>query len=415
MNITKVKIIAILLAGTINSYGQIDKPVPYFTSHDMPNMTNWHISPPKEDSDEFIRDVKRYYQGKMQRLNPERAAIAVRDAHYGLATIIREFSVPFGIQISKENTPEIYKLLRDALATTDSICKLPKAIYMRPRPFMVFDEPTLTPGDESNLRKNGSYPSGHTILGWSAALLMSEINPERADTIIARGLMYGESRVIVGAHWQSDVDAGRLAASVAYAKLHTSERFLHQMEVARKEFAKVKDKYPPLSADKLSTDSAYVEYKKELANLEDMERGFKCRIKRFPFGFDETSGLKMLFIKTNESPYNVSNGVDNVIMTNDKNDIVYIVKAVMRHDNEINDDSLYGIYVVGKDSEGEIQISYSDYLNLERLIFQMGKSPEFINCSTIKFRVSAVSHIIPLSSISDESKEEALYKRFFGD
>ena len=39
---------------------------------------------------------------------------------------------------------------------------------------------------------------------------------------MARGYMYGESRVIVGAHWQSDVDAGRLVASVAYAKLHTS-------------------------------------------------------------------------------------------------------------------------------------------------------------------------------------------------
>jgi acid phosphatase (class A) len=48
--------------------------------------------------------------------------------------------------------------------------------------------------------------------------------------------MYGESRVIVGAHWQSDVDAGRLAASAAYARLHTSERFLQQMRLARQEY-----------------------------------------------------------------------------------------------------------------------------------------------------------------------------------
>ena len=67
---------------------------------------------------------------------------------------------------------------------------------MRRRPFMRFNEPTLTPDDEPALRKNGSYPSGHTLLGWSSALLLSEINPERADTILARGLMYGESRVI---------------------------------------------------------------------------------------------------------------------------------------------------------------------------------------------------------------------------
>ena len=107
---------------------------------------------------------------------------------------------------------------------------------MRKRPFVRFHEPTLYPADEPNLKKNGSFPSGHTLLGWSSALLLSEINPDRADTLLARGLMYGESRVIVGAHWQSDVDAARLAAAAAYARLHTSERFLEQMRLAREEF-----------------------------------------------------------------------------------------------------------------------------------------------------------------------------------
>lgn len=107
---------------------------------------------------------------------------------------------------------------------------------MRRRPFMVFNEPTLYPEDEEALRKNGSYPSGHTILGWSSALLMMEINPELATEILARGYRYGENRLVVGAHWQSDTDAARLAASAAYACLHTSERFLEQMKKARAEF-----------------------------------------------------------------------------------------------------------------------------------------------------------------------------------
>jgi acid phosphatase (class A) len=101
---------------------------------------------------------------------------------------------------------------------------------------MRFHEHTATPQFEPDLRRNFSYPSGHTILGWCSALLLAEINPERADTILKRGMMYGESRVIVGAHWQSDVDAGRLAASAAYSRMHTSERFLEQMQLARQEF-----------------------------------------------------------------------------------------------------------------------------------------------------------------------------------
>jgi len=199
-------------------------------------MLKWCPAPPDTVGTHFAYDIMQYFWGKEMRNCKERADIAIRDAVYGLDCIIREFSEPFGLTISKEETPEIYKVMRDGTATCDSICTLPKRYYMRKRPFMRFHEQTLTPDDEPALSRNGSYPSGHTLLGWSSALLLSEINPERADTILARGLMYGDSRVIVGAHWQSDVDAGRLAASVAYARLHTSERFLSQMRLARLEF-----------------------------------------------------------------------------------------------------------------------------------------------------------------------------------
>ncbi len=48
--------------------------------------------------------------------------------------------------------------------------------------------------------------------------------------------MYGESRVITGAHWQSDVDASRVVASIGYAKLQSSPEFRAQMEKAKAEF-----------------------------------------------------------------------------------------------------------------------------------------------------------------------------------
>ena len=48
--------------------------------------------------------------------------------------------------------------------------------------------------------------------------------------------MYGESRVIVGAHWQSDVDASRVAASIGYAALHGSAEFREQMAKAQAEY-----------------------------------------------------------------------------------------------------------------------------------------------------------------------------------
>ena len=234
----KQMMMAVMLTTAVYASAQSDKtPVnAYFTTSEMPDMLKWCPAPPDTIGAAFAFDIMQYMWGKQMRNDKERADIAIRDAVYGLDCIIREFSEPFGMKISKEETPEIYKVLREGTATCDSICTIPKKYYMRRRPFMRFQEQTLTPDDEASLRKNGSYPSGHTILGWSAALLLSEINPDRADTILARGLMYGDSRLIVGAHWQSDVNAGRLAASAAYARLHTSERFLEQMRLARQEF-----------------------------------------------------------------------------------------------------------------------------------------------------------------------------------
>ena len=221
----------------------------YFTTGEMPDMMVFMPGPPDSTSTAFANDVNRYFWGKEMRNDPERADEAKRDAVYGLDTILEEFEEAFGMKVTKDDTPEIYKVLLEGTATCDSICTLPKKKYMRRRPFMRFNEGTLTPEDEESLSKNGSYPSGHTLLGWSSALLMMEINPDRANEILTRGYRYGENRIVVGAHWQSDTDAARLAASVAYARLHTSERFLEQMKKAREEF---KDKMEPTSVRAVS-------------------------------------------------------------------------------------------------------------------------------------------------------------------
>ena len=232
---------AVAMMTAVNLSAQEEEVVnAYFTQGEMPDMMVFLPGPPDSTSVAFMNDVARYYWGKGMRHDPERAAQATRDAVYGLETILTEFEEAFGMKVTKDDTPEIYKVLLEGTATCDSICTRPKREYMRRRPFMVFNEQTLTPDDEESLRKNGSYPSGHTLLGWSSALLMTEINPDRANEILARGYRYGENRLVVGAHWQSDTDAARLAASAAYAKLHTSERFLEQMKKAREEFQRLK-------------------------------------------------------------------------------------------------------------------------------------------------------------------------------
>ena len=209
----------------------------YFTIDDMPDLVKCLPAPPDTVSIDFTHDVMQYMWGKTMRDDAYRAAIAERDAIWDLDTLAAVFSESFGLKIDKEATPEIYKAFVNGVSTIELIRIRPKAHFMRKRPFDRFQEHMYTTWEEDELRGEGSYPSGHTIRGWSAALLLSEINPAAANDLYARGWEYGESRVIVGAHWQSDVDASRPAASIGYSLLQTSPEYRAQMDKARKEFA----------------------------------------------------------------------------------------------------------------------------------------------------------------------------------
>ena len=227
-----IALAALFAAMTLNAQEQVQ---PYLTVDQLPDLIKCLPAPPAFDSPEFSNDMMRFAWGKQQRLDPERAEIAKRDAVWSYEALLAEFAVPFGLAISPENTPEIWKLMVTSLTTTDAMRVAPKAYYHRQRPFERFQDKMLT-DEEAELAGEGSYPSGHTMRGWTAALLLAEVNPAAADTIFARGWMYGESRVIVGAHWQSDVDASRVAASIGYAALHGSPEFREQMAKAQAEY-----------------------------------------------------------------------------------------------------------------------------------------------------------------------------------
>ena len=227
---------AILFCGSLQTKAQSDDIKLYFSTEELPDLIKCLPPPPAFNSPEFSYDVVRYQWGKIQRLDSVRAAIARRDAVWSYEALLAEFNIPFGLTISKTETPEIWKFMVNSLATTDQMRVAPKAYYHRLRPFEMYEEHLLSPETEAELSGEGSYPSGHTMRGWLAALLLAEINPAQADTLFARGWMYSESRVIEGAHWQSDIDATRVGASIGYAALHTSPEFLAQLEKAQMEF-----------------------------------------------------------------------------------------------------------------------------------------------------------------------------------
>ncbi len=215
---------------------------PYVNADALPNALNFYPAPPETTSVQFMYDISQYMWGKAMRADSARAALAIAQAETNLDTMVRMFSEPFGMEISAKKTPAIMNVIERGIATLCQVGRVPKKHYMRRRPFDRFNEPTLVPKDEEYLRKNGSYPSGHTILAWSMAMLLVEINPAAQDALLKYAYEWGQSRVIAGFHWQSDVDASKVLVSGAFASLHNDETFLADMKKARAEFKKLSAK-----------------------------------------------------------------------------------------------------------------------------------------------------------------------------
>lgn len=214
----------------------------YLSADELPNAVYWLPAPPAAGSSQFMYDISQYYWGKEQRADTARADKAIREAAYEVSDMVQLFNSAFGMDISEQATPAIYRVVNRGVLTIRLSATKPKAAYLRTRPYAYFNEPTLVPEEEDELRTNGSYPSGHTVRGWGLALILCEINPDAQDELFKLGYEWGQSRVIAGYHWQSDVDASRMLAAACYACLHTCQAFLDDMAAAKDEFIKLKSK-----------------------------------------------------------------------------------------------------------------------------------------------------------------------------
>ena len=221
----------------------------YLTRDDMADSLALVPPPPAEGSAELAADVAAYRALTALRNGP-RGAQATKDAELKFPAAASHFSCALGVQISEQNTPHLTMLLRRTLVDAGGATYKAKDKYQRARPFMVFNESTCTPGDEPALRKDGSYPSGHSALGWAWALVLTQLAPERTDALLQRGRAYAQSRGVCGVHWKSDIEAGRLVGSGAVARLQSNAVFNAQMAEAKQEIAKARaaGQVPPAAA-----------------------------------------------------------------------------------------------------------------------------------------------------------------------
>jgi acid phosphatase (class A) len=211
----------------------------YLQIRELPNSLALLPPPPEEGSTAFKLDEE-ISINSLESEDSARWEQAKTDAILYFPEALQAFSGLLDVQISETKTPNLYMILRRSLADASLSTYTAKNYYKRKRPFMVNHQPSCTPEDEEYLMKDGSYPSGHTAIGWTWALILAEIFPERTNHIIERGRAFGQSRVACNVHWQSDVNEGRFMGAATVARLHANLMFQADLKASKKEVSRIR-------------------------------------------------------------------------------------------------------------------------------------------------------------------------------
>jgi len=212
----------------------------YLAEDEYPNSLELLPPPPDEGTAAFQLDLEiaAMYVAMKDEARKEQA---VKDNELHFPEAADAFNIVLDVVISEEITPMLYMILRRTLADAGLATYAAKNHYNRMRPFMINETPSCIPEGEEELRGDGSYPSGHTAIGWAWALILVEVFPDKTDVILQRGKEFGKSRNVCNVHWHSDVVTGRMIGAGTVAKLHSNEDFLIDMAVAKEEILALKN------------------------------------------------------------------------------------------------------------------------------------------------------------------------------
>ena len=162
---------------------------------------------------------------------------ATKDNDLWTGGALERYACTLGQPISETALPKTYHLLQRVELDARTIGTPPKNHFNRTRP-LIGDDLAVCIKREDWMRTNASYPSGHAMAGWAWGLVMAELAPAKASGLLEAGREIGDSRVICGVHYQSDVEAGRVLGAAMVSAEHANAQFRADFAAAKAELAK---------------------------------------------------------------------------------------------------------------------------------------------------------------------------------
>jgi hypothetical protein len=142
------------------------------------------------------------------------------------------FAVVLGPRFDLSKLPATQALLAEVRASEKAAVDHGKDAFKRQRPYIV--DPSLK-SCKRNDDPLSSYPSGHTSMAFSMGETLARLVPEKAGALLARAARYGQSRIVCGQHFRSDVSAGQMLGLLIAERLMAKPAFRTDFAAARAE------------------------------------------------------------------------------------------------------------------------------------------------------------------------------------
>ena len=202
----------------------------------FPSLVKILDAPPTADDYFFASDLFKFWQSKELR-STERGEMANNDESITDDYLVSIFAACSPVvTISESNTPQIVMLIKALKLSLYTLTHNLKSIIYRERPYVKYNEPVVYGSYDWSVFYESSYPSRHALIGWGIALALAEVMHDCQNVLLKRGYEYGESRIIKGSSYASDVHAARIMAACYLSKLHNETLFKNLFANAKAEY-----------------------------------------------------------------------------------------------------------------------------------------------------------------------------------
>jgi len=202
-----------------------DEAKPFITSEQL-DLTKYLPAPPADDSAQTKAELKELLEIQATR-TPEQEKAAIADAEEN----VWRYADVMGPDFTAEKLPKTAALFDRIVATEDVVDDHAKKAFNRPRPYMLDEQihPLLKKS------KSGSWPSGHSTVGYLMATVLGEMVPEKRNALFTRAAGYAENRLVAGFHYRSDTVMSRTGAALIAQKMEEQPDFKTEFDAAKTE------------------------------------------------------------------------------------------------------------------------------------------------------------------------------------